>query len=89
MLFHCAGSCGFQCSSQWQENCVGCCSAAHLLHGHEPSSARRQGMPPRFAVELGTDFKFNFPTNGAQETCPLCIEELDDTDKDFYPCPCG
>ncbi|GAX78771.1 hypothetical protein CEUSTIGMA_g6208.t1 [Chlamydomonas eustigma] len=24
-----------------------------------------------------------------KETCPLCIEELDDTDKDFYPCPCG
>ncbi len=21
--------------------------------------------------------------------CPLCIEPLDDTDRDFYPCPCG
>lgn len=27
-----------------------------------------------------------------QETpveCPLCIETLDDTDRDFFPCPCG
>lgn len=24
-----------------------------------------------------------------QETCPLCVEELDETDKDFYPCQCG
>ncbi|KAF6258772.1 RING/Ubox like zinc-binding domain-containing protein [Scenedesmus sp. NREL 46B-D3] len=21
--------------------------------------------------------------------CPLCIETLDDTDRDFFPCPCG
>mmetsp|Transcript_23287 Transcript_23287/g.69162 ORF Transcript_23287/g.69162 Transcript_23287/m.69162 type:complete len:446 (-) Transcript_23287:57-1394(-) len=24
-----------------------------------------------------------------KETCPLCVEELDNTDKEFYPCPCG
>lgn len=22
-------------------------------------------------------------------TCPLCVEELDETDRDFFPCPCG
>jgi len=21
--------------------------------------------------------------------CPLCIEPLDATDRDFWPCPCG
>ncbi len=30
-----------------------------------------------------------YSPNAPQETCPLCIEELDETDKDFYPCPCG
>lgn len=24
-----------------------------------------------------------------EETCPLCVEELDITDKNFKPCPCG
>ncbi|KAK6078293.1 general negative regulator of transcription subunit 4 [Seiridium cupressi] len=24
-----------------------------------------------------------------EDTCPLCIEELDIQDKNFYPCPCG
>jgi hypothetical protein len=24
-----------------------------------------------------------------QESCPLCISELDETDMNFYPCPCG
>ncbi|KAG1667624.1 hypothetical protein FOA52_001678 [Chlamydomonas sp. UWO 241] len=26
---------------------------------------------------------------GTQEVCPLCIEQLDDTDINFYPCQCG
>jgi hypothetical protein len=21
--------------------------------------------------------------------CPLCVEEIDQTDKNFLPCPCG
>ena len=21
--------------------------------------------------------------------CPLCVEEMDDSDKNFIPCPCG
>jgi hypothetical protein len=24
-----------------------------------------------------------------EEVCPLCVEELDLTDKNFRPCPCG
>ena len=24
-----------------------------------------------------------------EETCPLCVEEFDLTDKGFKPCPCG
>jgi CCR4-NOT transcription complex subunit 4 len=24
-----------------------------------------------------------------EETCPLCVEELDLNDKGFRPCPCG
>lgn len=24
-----------------------------------------------------------------EELCPLCVEELDITDKNFRPCPCG
>jgi CCR4-NOT transcription complex subunit 4 len=24
-----------------------------------------------------------------EELCPLCVEELDLTDKGFKPCPCG
>lgn len=23
------------------------------------------------------------------ESCPLCIEELDLSDRNFFPCPCG
>ena len=23
------------------------------------------------------------------ESCPLCIEELDLQDRNFFPCPCG
>lgn len=26
---------------------------------------------------------------GAGETCPLCVEEMDLSDKNFLPCPCG
>ena len=26
---------------------------------------------------------------GASETCPLCVEEMDLSDKNFLPCPCG
>eukprot|EP00976_Prorocentrum_cordatum_P109362 1195006-Prorocentrum_minimum.AAC.4 len=26
---------------------------------------------------------------GEPEACPLCMEELDATDKNFHPCPCG
>lgn len=24
-----------------------------------------------------------------EEKCPLCCEELDVTDRNFFPCPCG
>jgi len=24
-----------------------------------------------------------------EETCPLCVEEFDLSDKNFRPCPCG
>lgn len=24
-----------------------------------------------------------------EEVCPLCVEELDITDRNFRPCPCG
>ena len=24
-----------------------------------------------------------------EESCPLCVELLDVTDKNFFPCPCG
>ena len=27
--------------------------------------------------------------SGASETCPLCVEEMDLSDKNFLPCPCG
>jgi len=23
------------------------------------------------------------------DVCPLCVEVLDSTDKNFFPCPCG
>lgn len=32
----------------------------------------------------------NVDYDGSEEapTCPLCMEDLDETDKDFFPCPC-
>ena len=30
-----------------------------------------------------------FIDDDEEETCPLCVEELDLTDKGFRPCPCG
>ncbi|CAL9734085.1 general negative regulator of transcription subunit 4 [Monosporozyma servazzii] len=31
----------------------------------------------------------NFLSDEEEEYCPLCIEPLDITDKNFFPCPCG
>lgn len=31
----------------------------------------------------------NFLSEDEEEYCPLCIEPLDITDKNFFPCPCG
>ena len=31
----------------------------------------------------------NFLSEDEDEYCPLCIEPLDITDKNFFPCPCG
>ena len=30
-----------------------------------------------------------FIDDDEEETCPLCVEEFDLTDKGFRPCPCG
>jgi CCR4-NOT transcription complex subunit 4 len=30
-----------------------------------------------------------FIDDDEEETCPLCVEEFDITDKGFRPCPCG
>jgi CCR4-NOT transcription complex subunit 4 len=30
-----------------------------------------------------------FIDDDEEEVCPLCVEELDLTDKGFRPCPCG
>lgn len=30
-----------------------------------------------------------FIDDDEDETCPLCVEEFDLTDKGFRPCPCG
>jgi len=30
-----------------------------------------------------------FVDDEEEETCPLCVEEFDLSDKNFRPCPCG
>lgn len=30
-----------------------------------------------------------FVDDDEEECCPLCVEEFDLSDKNFFPCPCG
>lgn len=36
-----------------------------------------------------SNFDNSFLTDDEEDYCPLCIEPLDITDKNFFPCPCG
>lgn len=49
-------------------------------------------LPTRPALTASTMSKSQqdqFIDDDEEETCPLCVEEFDLTDKGFRPCPCG
>lgn len=49
------------------------------------------GGPPDLPSHCGCRLRAQVEAFGPEEprTCPLCIENLDETELDFYPCRCG
>jgi hypothetical protein len=78
------------------------CAAQELTPEHPPLTAIQRGLQqstptpplhfslnqlrwlcgPRNALTMSDD-------ESELPSCPLCMEELDATDKNFHPCPCG
>ncbi len=38
---------------------------------------------------MNPDFNNDYSSSEEEDVCPLCLEELDITDKNFKPCTCG
>ena len=68
----------------------------------QPPPGAPQQQPPRqlasssSAQHLGSSFGGHFGDGGGgaadgpeEEVCPICCEAVDQTDKAFFPCPCG
>ncbi|KAH3670736.1 hypothetical protein OGAPHI_001251 [Ogataea philodendri] len=41
------------------------------------------------SLDLAIDKNDSFVPDEEDDLCPLCVEEMDITDKNFWPCPCG
>ena len=72
-------------------------ASAGLGRGAAPpppgASAYQQQPPPRQLPASSSSQRFG-DIGGArdgpeEEVCPICCETVDDTDKAFFPCPCG
>ena len=47
-----------------------------------------RAMPPPLILPRGSG-AFVHDDDDDDDVCPICAETLDDTDRDFKPCPCG
>ena len=46
-------------------------------------------MPPPLILPRGSGAFVHDDDDDDDDVCPICAETLDDTDRDFKPCPCG
>ena len=55
--------------------------------------ARLMGIGPQSDEQAGNSSedrqRMRPPDLFEQDTCPICTEDLDETDRSFIPCPCG
>lgn len=66
------------------------CLAPHLNSGCDLHSTPPHGAS-HFTVAMSKSIQQDslIFDDDEEETCPLCVEEFDLTDKGFKPCPCG
>ena len=65
-------------------------AALQLFSGCDPlPTPSLQARHSTFTMSKGVQQDSLIFDDDEEETCPLCVEEFDLTDKGFKPCPCG
>jgi RING/Ubox like zinc-binding domain len=61
-----------------------------VCHHYEELRSKRTlktAIPSSVALRVVSNS--NMSDDEEDTHCPLCVEEMDDSDKNFIPCPCG
>lgn len=79
---------GFCFSVSW---CAFCFAPLPLLLLLQAGKLRTRFEVPSTSpiTNMSRSLQDQFIDDDEEETCPLCVEEFDLTDKGFRPCPCG
>ncbi|KAH9838826.1 general negative regulator of transcription subunit 4 [Teratosphaeria destructans] len=58
-------------------------------HGFDTITVSSHPHTPLTTLAMSRNLQDQFIDDDEEETCPLCVEDLDLGDKGFRPCPCG